>query len=298
MKRLINDFLDYLSVEKRYSDKTIDNYRIDLEQFSNYCLSNKINDVVSIEYDDLRKYLECLYNKEYSNKTISRHISSLKSFYKYLINNEVITKNPTELLNNPKAEFRLPNYLNIDDLDKLISIPKTETKTGKRDILIIEMFYSTGIRLSELVNIKLKDINFNEKSIKIKGKGSKERYVFYGRECEIYLDDYINNSRAFYLKGDNEYLFINQKGNKITQSGIEYIIKKILDQSGIKTHLTPHVLRHTFATHMLNEGADLMTVKELLGHSNISTTGIYTHVSNEQLRRAYLNAHPRARKEK
>lgn len=295
---IINGFLEYLNVEKRYSDETTENYQIDLKQFNDYCIENNISDISKIEYDDLRKYLEYLYDKNYSNKTISRHISSLKSFYKYMINHELIKKNPTELLSNPKAEFRLPNYLNIEDLDKLIDTPKKDTKVGRRDILIIEMFYATGIRLSELVNIKLKDIDFKNRSIKIKGKGSKERYVFYGHECSEYLADYINNSRSFYVKGDNEYLFLNQHGKKITQSGIEYIVKKILNQSGINVHLTPHVLRHTFATHMLNEGADLMTVKELLGHSNISTTGIYTHVSNEQLRRTYLNAHPRARKDK
>lgn len=295
MNKILNEFLDYLNIEKRYSSKTIDNYQIDLNQFSTFF---KEKDIKKIEYDDLREYLEFLYNKNYSNKTISRHISSLKSFYKYLLNNNIISNNPTELLSSPKSEFRLPNYLNIEELDKLLETPNIESKVGKRDILIIEMFYATGIRLSELVSIKLKDIDFNNRMIKIKGKGNKERYVFYGTNCKKYLEDYLKNSRPFYLKEENDHLFLNQHGKQISQSGIEYIVKKLLNESGISVHLTPHVLRHTFATHMLNEGADLMTVKELLGHSNISTTGIYTHVSNEQLRKTYLNAHPRARKDK
>lgn len=298
MKNIINEFMNYLNIQKRYSSKTIENYKIDLDQFINYININNIFDFANIEYDDLRKYLEYLYEKNYSNKTISRHISSLKSLYRYLLNKDIVNNNPTDLLSSPKMEFRLPSYLNINDLETLISTPNRESRVGKRDVLIIEMFYSTGIRLSELVNMKIKDIDFRNKTIKIKGKGNKERYVFYGHDCSIYLDDYINNSRRYYLKDANDYLFINQHGKKLTQSGIEYIVKKILKESNINIHLTPHVLRHTFATHMLNEGADLMTVKELLGHSNISTTGIYTHVSNEQLRRTYLNAHPRARKEK
>ncbi|HPF83390.1 MAG TPA: tyrosine recombinase XerC [Bacilli bacterium] len=299
MNKYLEDFLNYLEVERRYSNETIINYRIDIEQFIKYCNENNLLNFSSITYEELRNYLQYLFKNNYSNKTISRHISSLRSYYKYLINKDIIKTNPIELLSSPKNEFRLPIYLNTIELEELMEVPNRESKIGKRDLLILEMFYSTGVRLSELVNIKINDIDFNEKSILIKGKGNKERYVYYGKQCSIYLDDYINNSRSYLLNNNiNDYLFINQKGNKITQSGIEFIIKKILNNSDLNIHLTPHVLRHTFATHMLNEGADLMTVKELLGHSNISTTGIYTHVSNELLRKTYLNSHPRARKDK
>lgn len=295
MITLINNYLKYLEIEKRYSSKTIDNYKIDLEFFLSFFKNDKA--ISDITYDDLRNYLQFLCEKNYSNKTISRHISSLKSFYKYLVNHNVIVNNPTELLSSPKASFRLPTYLNVEELDDLLNTPNRESKVGKRDILILEMFYATGVRLSELVNIKFSDIDFKNRMIKIKGKGSKDRYVFYSKECAGYLADYLKYSRNYFESNNKcEYLFLNQHGNKLSESGIEYIMNKILKESGINVHLTPHVLRHTFATHMLNEGADLMTVKELLGHSNISTTGIYTHVSNEQLRRAYLNAHPRAKK--
>lgn len=292
----IEEFLKYLSIEKKYSNKTIENYSIDLEQFTNYLKSININSIKDVSYEILRKYLEYLYNNKYSNKTICRHISSIKSYYKFLINKGYLKDNPSELLNSPKMEFRLPNYLNIIDLEKILSIPNRETKIGKRDILILEMFYSTGIRLSELVNIKISDIDKFNRQIKVLGKGSKERIVFFSIKCLEYLDDYLNNSRIFLLKENNDYLFLNNKGKKLSTSGVEYIIRQILLKSDLSVHLTPHTLRHTFATHMLDEGADLMTVKELLGHENISTTGIYTHVSNEHLRKAYLNSHPRARK--
>lgn len=290
------EFLKYLDVEKRYSSKTIQNYDIDLTQFINYLKNNNIFNIKEVTYEVLRKYLEFLYEQKYSNKTICRHISSIKSYYKFLMNNNYIKDNPSILINSPKMEFRLPNYLNVIELEKIFSIPNQNTNIGKRDILILEMFYSTGIRLSELVNIRIKDIDKGNREIKVIGKGNKERIVFFSTKCLEYLNDYLDNARYYLIKKENDYLFLNNNGNPLTTSGIEYIINKILKQSNLNIKLTPHTLRHTFATHMLNEGADLMTVKELLGHSNISTTGIYTHVSNEQLRKTYLNAHPRARR--
>lgn len=297
MERFIKEFIEYLKVEKRYSEDTITNYNLDLDLFLKFLKANKINKFKETDYDFLRRYLVYLSNdKKYSNKTIARHISSLHTFYDFLLDEGAIDSNPMNLINAPKKEIRLPVYLNINELEELYECIDTKKRVGKRDILIIELFYSTGIRLSELVNIKLKDIDFKEKKIKILGKGSKERYVLYGDICSKYLDDYMNNTRKFYQKTPSEYLLLNQRGSKLTASGIEFIINKILRQSNINTKLTPHVLRHTFATHMLNDGADLMTVKELLGHSNLSTTGIYMHVSKEHLRKEYLSAHPRARK--
>lgn len=297
MEHFIKEFIEYLKVEKRYSEDTITNYNLDLDLFLKFLKANKINKFKETDYDFLRRYLVYLSNdKKYSNKTIARHISSLHTFYDFLLDEGAIDSNPMNLINAPKKEIRLPVYLNVNELEELYECIDTKKRVGKRDILIIELFYSTGIRLSELVNIKLKDIDFKEKKIKILGKGSKERYVLYGDICSKYLDDYMTNTRKLYQKTPSEYLLLNQRGTKLTASGIEFIINKILRQSNINTKLTPHVLRHTFATHMLNDGADLMTVKELLGHSNLSTTGIYMHVSKEHLRKEYLSAHPRARK--
>ena len=282
MEELIDEFITYLDSVKGYSNETTKNYKIDLYLFCDYLKNKKIDSYRKIMYDDLRKYLVFLSNeKKYSNKSISRHISSLHTFFQYLLDEKVILTNPMNLINSPKKEVRLPDYLNTNDLETLFESIDTKSKVGKRNILILEMFYSTGIRLHELVSIKLKDIEFKNKTIKILGKGSKERYVLYGDICAKYLDDYINNARCFFLKNDCDYLFINQRGKKITKSGIEYIVSKIISESNIKIHFSPHTLRHTFATHMLNDGADLMTVKELLGHSNLSTTGIYMHVSKE-----------------
>lgn len=297
MEHFIKEFIEYLKVEKRYSEDTITNYNLDLDLFLKFLKANKINKFKETDYDFLRRYLVYLSNdKKYSNKTIARHISSLHTFYDFLLDEGAIDSNPMNLINAPKKEIRLPVYLNVNELEELYECIDTKKRVGKRDILIIELFYSTGIRLSELVNIKLKDIDFKEKKIKILGKGSKERYVLYGDICSKYLDDYMTNTRKLYQKTPSEYLLLNQRGTKLTASGIEFIINKILRQSNINTKLTPHVLRHTFATHMLNDGADLMTVKELLGHSDLSTTGIYMHVSKEHLRKEYLSAHPRARK--
>ena len=297
MEHFIKEFIEYLKVEKRYSEDTITNYNLDLDLFLKFLKANKINKFKETDYDFLRRYLVYLSNdKKYSNKTIARHISSLHTFYDFLLDEGAIDSNPMNLINAPKKEIRLPVYLNVNELEELYECIDTKKRVGKRDVLIIELFYSTGIRLSELVNIKLKDIDFKEKKIKILGKGSKERYVLYGDICSKYLDDYMTNTRKLYQKTPSEYLLLNQRGTKLTASGIEFIINKILRQSNINTKLTPHVLRHTFATHMLNDGADLMTVKELLGHSDLSTTGIYMHVSKEHLRKEYLSAHPRARK--
>ena len=240
---------------------------------------------------DIRSYLKYLYSLKYSNKTICRHLSSLRSFFKYLLKENIIDSNPCLLISSPKKEQRLPNFINELDLEN------TNIPLGDRDEAILRMFYATGIRLSELSNIKVSDIDFYNRRIKISGKGNKDRYVLYGNNCHKSLERYLRNGRLRLLKETNDYLFLNSKGNKLSGGGIEYIINNIVKKSGVTNkHITPHVFRHTFATIMLNEGSDLVTVKELLGHSNLSTTSIYTHVSNEHLRNVYLNSHPRARK--
>ena len=194
------------------------------------------------------------------------------------------------LISNPKKEKKLPSFLNYNDLEKLLNTPNLNTNKGQKEALIIEMLYSTGIRVSELVNIKLKDINRKDQTIIILGKGNKERYVYYGTKCKQLLDLYLNNKKI-----ESEYLFPNNHGKKLNDRTVRTIIEKNTKLAGLKIKVTPHTLRHTYATHMLNEGADLKSVGDLLGHENLSTTQIYTHVSNERLRNVYLNAHPRAK---
>ena len=288
MKEL-DRFCEYLN-SKGYSNLTIINYRKDLVQFLEFS-KGKIN----VDYPFIRTYLQYLHNKNYTNKSIARHISSLKSFYKYLTKNEIVKDNPCVLLTNPKVEKKLPNYINYNDLEVLFTIPNKNDILGLRNLLILELLYSTGIRVSELVNIKLSDIDFSNNRIFILGKGNKERYVLYGKICRDLLKEYLEKSRSK-LNKSSEYLLLNKFGNKITDRAIRMIIDDIVKKSCLKLNISPHTLRHTFATHLLNEGADLKIVQELLGHENISTTGIYTHVSNEHLRKVYLDAHPRARR--
>lgn len=291
MVKNLNNFYEYLTL-KNYSNNTITSYKKDLSQFCSYCKNKNIRD---IDYKFIRSYLFFLYDKKYTSKSISRHISSLKSFFKYLVQNDIIKTNPMVLISNPKVEKKLPNYLNYKDLEIILSIPDKNDVLGLRNALILELLYSCGVRVSELVNIKLSDIDFSNNRILILGKGNKERIVLYGKVCSDLLNDYINNSRNMLLKQNNDYLLLNKFGNKITDRAIRMIIEDVIKKSSLKLKISPHTFRHTFATHLLNEGADLKIVQELLGHKNIATTGIYTHVSNEKLRQVYLDAHPRAK---
>lgn len=294
MEKYIKEFLEYLKIEKNYSENTIKGYNKDLLDYKEYL---KTKDVKDTDYKFIRSYLSYMFLKKYEKKTISRHISTLRSFYKYLVNENIIKKNPMILISNPKLDKKLPNFLYYDEMEILINIPDKKTTLGLRDALILEILYSTGIRVSELINIKIKDINFNDKKILILGKGNKERYVLYGDTLKELLDLYLKNSRSK-LNKNSDYLILNKNGNKITDRGIRLIIFNVLKKGKLDYHVSPHTLRHTFATHMLNNGADLKSVQELLGHSNLSTTQVYTHVTNERLRSVYLSTHPRAKEKR
>ena len=287
----VKKFLDYLELERKFSANTVLNYEIDLKEFVDFIVSKDLNE---IEIKDIRRYLEYLNEQKYHVSSISRKVSSLKSFFKYLKAEKMIDNNPMALISNPKKEKKLPVFLNYQDLDKLLNTPDLNTGVGQRDALILEMLYSTGIRVSELANLKLKDINFGEHKILILGKGNKERYVYYGTKCQKLLDKYLSDGRTMYPA--SAYLFSNKHGNKLNERMIRMIVDECGRKAKLNVHVTAHVLRHTYATHMLNEGADLKSVGDLLGHENLSTTQIYTHVSNERLRKVYLSSHPRAKK--
>ena len=293
--KYINEFLKYINLEKNYSEHTILNYNEDLTEFIKF-LDKECISIIDTDYKIIRNYLSYMYDKKYEVKTISRHISTLRSFYKYLLKENIISKNPMLLISNPKQEIKLPHFLYYNELEAILNIPDKSTIKGIRDSLILELLYSTGVRVSELVNIKLTDIDFSYKKIRILGKGNKERIVLYGEYLKNILDLYINECRSKIVKNNCEYLILNMQGNKLTQRGVRTIFDEILKKGEIDKHISPHVLRHTFATHMLDSGADLKSVQELLGHENLSTTQIYTHISNERLRNVYLNTHPRAKK--
>ena len=296
MRDYILKFVDELKYEKNYSDLTVNGYLKDLDLFLEYLNENNIKNFKDVEYQDIRLYINYLYDLKYNNKTISRHISSLRSFFKYLEVNNVIDNNPCTLISNPKLDKKLPKYLNFEDTEKLLNAFDNNNYIGLRNSLILEMLYSTGMRVSEISSLKVKDISLSNKSIRVTGKGNKERIVYFGTRCLNLLNEYLKKSYNKLNKNNIEYLFLSKTGKKINDREIRFIIDDAAKIAGIEIKISPHVLRHTFATHMLTDGADLRSVQELLGHENLSTTQIYTHLTNEKIRNVYLSAHPRARR--
>ena len=285
-EEVLDNFFKVLKSEYNYSFYTIKNYKLDLTLFFDFLNKSNIN-YLYLNKDNVLAYLKYLDKMNLKNSTISRRISALRTFYNYLMNEGLINSNIFLNVKNPKLEKKLPNYLNYTEMEELLESIDIKNDEGLKRRLLIEMFYSTGCRVSEIINIKVKDIDFLNKKIRIMGKGSKERIVYYGDYAKKYLDKYLS-------KGLNkEYLFVNKHGDKYTVEEIELIVKDIMKHLSIKTHVTPHTLRHTFATHLLNNGADIRSVQELLGHSNLSTTGIYTHVSSDRLKEVYFKTFKR-----
>ncbi|HOZ53717.1 MAG TPA: tyrosine recombinase XerC [Bacilli bacterium] len=298
MNNVINEYISNIKEIKKYSNYTILNYKHDILDFYNFINNNKVS-FKAVNYSLIKKYLMILYDQKLSRNTVARRLSSLRSFYKYLLNNNYVKTNPFKLVSSPKKEKRLPKYLGINELEDIFRSIDTTTSLGQRDSVILEILYATGIRCGELVDIRLKDIDYNKKEIKVMGKGKKERIVEFGDYCLNAINLFIKDGREKLLDKHNvsnhEYLIINEKGKQITTRGVAKVIDKIIDKASISKHITPHMLRHTFATHLLNEGCDLLTVQELLGHESLESTAIYTHVSNEHLREVYLRCHPRAK---
>lgn len=296
MRDLILKFIDELKYEKNYSELTVNGYLSNLDVFLEYLYENNIKNYNKVDYQIIRDFISYLYELKYNNKSISRYISAIRSFFKFLKVNNYIDNNPCVLISNPKLDKRLPKYLNLEQIDKLLKAYDNNNYIGLRNSLILEILYSTGIRVSEITNIRLKNISLSNKSINIIGKGNKERIVYFGNICQNLLKNYIDKSYPILNQKTSEYLILSKTGKKINEREIRKIVDDAANIVGINIKISPHVLRHTFATHMLNEGADLRSVQELLGHENLSTTQVYTHLTNEKIRNVYLNAHPRARK--
>lgn len=282
---VINDFISYIS-KKNYSINTYTSYINDLYYFAIFVKK----DLTKVTFEDIKDYLEHLNLKKEKPSSVRRKISSLKSFYKFLYKNGYIDKKdyPLTKVAYPKMEKKLPKFIYYNDLLEIIN-ESTKDKDGVRDRLIIEMLYATGVRVSELVNIKISDIDFNNRRIIVLGKGNKERIVYYGEYAEEVLKEYLKTHE----RKNHNYLFVNSKGGKLTDRGVRYIIDNIMSKLSVKVHVTPHVLRHTFATDMLNNGCDIKVVQELLGHSSLKATEIYTHVTNEHLKKVYYECFPR-----
>ncbi|RQX46244.1 tyrosine recombinase XerC [Staphylococcus capitis] len=295
MNEIQKTFLYMLKVERNFSEYTLKSYHDDLIQFNDFLVSEHL-DLATFEYKDARNYLSFLYSHNLKRTTVSRKISTLRTFYEYWMTQDESIVNPFVQLVHPKKEQYLPQFFYEEEMEALFQTVEQDSKKGIRDRVIIELLYATGIRVSELVNIKIKDIDMNLPGVKVLGKGNKERFIPFGEFCKQSIERYLDEFQPR-KTNDHEYLIVNMNGAPITERGVRYVLNDVVKRTAGVTDIHPHKLRHTFATHLLNQGADLRTVQSLLGHVNLSTTGRYTHVSNQQLRKVYLNAHPRAKKE-
>ena len=290
MNEYIDKYLDYLKYERKLSDNTYKSYRDNLNKFNEYF---KEKNILSLSTDEIRDFL---YQDDINARTRAHYLTVINSFYKFLLSNEIIKSIPTETIKLPRLDKKLPEYLTIEEVDTLFNIIPTKPNEY-RNIAMLETIYATGMRVSELVNLKISDIDFNESLVRVMGKGSKERIVPINETASNALKIYINDYRNFLLKtNDSEYIFINNFGKKISRVGFFKIIKQLCKENGINKNVSPHTLRHSFATHLLNNGADLRIIQELLGHSNLTTTQIYSHLSNQKLKNDY-KSHPRYKKE-
>ena len=295
MKKCVEEFLNNLKYQRNYSDYTILSYKEDLNIYEEF-LNREILDFKKVKYNDIRMYLRYLKEeKNEKNSSICRNLSALRTFYNYLITKEITESNPFIYLNGPKKEKRLPRYFEYNELEELFKVPDLKDSFGQRNRLILEMLYATGMRVGELVSIKVKDINIEEGTILILGKGNKERITHFGEYAKDILLLYLEDGYKKLNKNNLEYLFINNKATKLTERGVRDILNNIIKETDLSKHISPHMLRHTFATHLLNEGCDILSVQKLLGHESISATGIYTHVTTEHLKNVYYNSFPRAK---
>lgn len=283
------NFINYLLIDKKYSKNTIMSYQNELFKFNDYFSNKKIKDISKA---DIRNYIKYLNSQKIDERSIAHSMSVLRSFYKFLsISNDKI-ENPIQTINLPKIPKKLPNVLSVDDVDKILNIQVVD-KYSSRDKAMLELMYSGGLRVSELINLKLNDISLDEDVVRILGKGSKERIVPIGDCAKEALNNYINIYRKDLFKNNrSDYLFLSKNGTKLSRQYFFKLIKKQSSLNNINKNISPHTLRHSFATHMLNYGADLKSIQELLGHSDISTTQIYTHISQSKIKDDYINSHP------
>jgi len=297
----VDSFLEHLRVEKSASRMTLVSYKSDLNQCFNFLADNYGTTIQNVNADYLnhksvREYLSYLQQQGLSRATMSRKLAALRSFVKYLCRENILPHNPIAAVSTPRQDKKLPRFLYPPEVDMLLSAPDQSTLAGKRDKAILEVLYACGLRVSELVGADLDDINWDEQLIKVRGKGNKERIVPIGSQARLALLTYINESRPKFAQKSsavNTAIFLNKSGQRLSQRSIRNIIDKYVEQTAVNQSISPHTLRHSFATHMLNNGADLRSVQELLGHIKLSTTQIYTHLTRDNLKTIYNDTHPR-----
>ena len=292
----IENFSNFLKFERNFSDNTLDAYIRDIKKFSLYAEKNlESSKPKAITYEDLQEYLILQSKQKISERTQARWISSIKSFFKYLLEEEIRDDNPATLLEGPKLGLYLPDTLSVEDVERITKNINLSTDLGVRNQCMVEVLYGCGLRVSELIELKISDINFKEGFLKVEGKGQKVRYVPLAKYTSHLIKNYIENVRINNKinKKYEDNLFLNSRGSSMSRVIVFIIIKELADRAGIRKNISPHTFRHSFATHMLQNGADLRFIQEMLGHSSITTTEIYTHLNTEELRDTILKYHPR-----
>ncbi len=285
----IEEFKEYLLLEKKYSQNTINSYANELKKFKKYFIDKK--SLKNLNNKDIKDYVQSISGGE-SSKSLAHAISTLKSFYKFLLTQKYVKNNPLDNIVQPKIKKDLPKVLSEEEVERLLDI-KLTNHYSYRNKAMLEMMYSSGLRVSELINLRVTDIDLEMELVRIFGKGSKERVIPLGDYAVDALIEYLTYHRQSLLKKqDSNYLFLSSRGDKMTRQAFFKIVKKIAKDQGIKTDFSPHTLRHSFATHLLKHGADLRSIQELLGHSDVSSTQIYTHITNEKLKENYQDFHP------
>ncbi len=295
MEELITEFLTYIRVERGLADNTVKSYGRDLQGFKNYLSQIEVSDVEEISRTTIISYLLKLQKEGKATSTIARRLAALKSFFKYLLEERYLEENPTANLESPKQKKKLPEVLTVEEVQKLLSQPQGSSPRDLRDKAMLELLYATGTRVSEIVSLDIGDLNFELEVLRCRGKGDKERIIPLGSAALEAVQDYLDFGRPQLIrKRGQTALFLNHHGRRLTRQGFWKIVKKYAKMADIDKTITPHTLRHSFATHLLENGADLRSVQEMLGHADISTTQIYTHLTKGRLKEVYSRAHPRA----
>ena len=293
MEKQINNFLEFIQNDKKASDNTLQSYRRDIEQYYRYVEINKIN-YVKVDSEQVSDYLEYMKGLGKKSSTISRSLASIRAFYQYLLRNKKIKRDPTEGIQSPKIDKRVPTVLSAQEVELLLEQPKGVDLKGIRDKAMLEFAYATGMKVTEIISLNIEDINFEEGLVMCK-VGEKQRNIPLGNLSKEALKDYVENARPILIKDDSvTALFVNTNGHRLTRQGFWKIIKYYKEQAHITKDITPHVLRHSFATHLIQNGADLKSIQLMLGHSDISSTQVYMQFQDESLQNIYRKAHPRA----
>jgi len=290
----VDQYINYLVFEKGLSEKTIESYSSDLSKYLEFLKQKGVNDITQADTPLILKHLIALRESGLGSKSCARHLITLRGFHKFLAQEKILEFDPAKLVDLPKSGLKLPDVLSVSEVNLLLNIPDSNTVLGKRNSAMLELLYAAGLRVSELVNLRFLDVNIEACFVRVMGKGSKERIVPFGLYAKNKIDDYINNSRPLLLKNRiSKYLFVARAGKPMTRQGFWKLLKQYVKQAGIKKKVTPHSLRHSFASHLLEGGADLRTVQVMLGHVDISSTQIYTHVARDHLRKIHEKYHPR-----